>query len=212
MIIQQYYTSAQAAFEDLYRQINHCDESENGTKRFLNVGFYLTDPMKNLIQTPWRRWSAQYAAEEWRWYQTGDRSAAQIGNHAKRWLEIADHEGNVNSNYGYIWRPQLLRIVHELRSNSDSRKASIRLYDEKTILSKDTICTYAINFKVIGGQLDMSVVMRSNDLWFGFCNDQYCFSLLQEQLAVELGLPIGKYYHFAQDLHLYPKQYDRCPS
>jgi thymidylate synthase len=50
--------------------------------------------------------------------------------------------------------------------------------------------------------------MRSNDLWFGFCNDQYCFSKLQELIALKLNLEIGWYYHFANNLHLYDKHFD----
>ena len=49
----------------------------------------------------------------------------------------------------------------------------------------------------------MSVMMRSNDLWFGFCNDQYCFSKLQEMISNELSLEIGWYYHFVNNIHLY---------
>ena len=49
----------------------------------------------------------------------------------------------------------------------------------------------------------MSVNMRSNDLWFGFCNDQYCFSKLQEMVSNELKLEIGWYYHFTSNIHLY---------
>ena len=49
----------------------------------------------------------------------------------------------------------------------------------------------------------MCVVMRSNDLWYGFCNDQYCFSNLQAMVAHETGYEIGEYYHFVHNLHLY---------
>ena len=49
----------------------------------------------------------------------------------------------------------------------------------------------------------MSVNMRSNDLWFGFCNDQFCFSMLQDMVAKMLGLEVGWYYHFASNMHLY---------
>ena len=51
----------------------------------------------------------------------------------------------------------------------------------------------------------MSVVMRSNDLWYGFCNDQYCFAQLQLLVAEETDYEIGTYYHFAHNLHLYEK-------
>jgi len=49
----------------------------------------------------------------------------------------------------------------------------------------------------------MSVVMRSNDLWYGFCNDQYCFSKLQELVSERTGYDVGTYYHFAHNLHIY---------
>lgn len=51
--------------------------------------------------------------------------------------------------------------------------------------------------------------MRSNDLWFGFCNDQYCFSKLQEMVSKRLNIGIGWYYHFANDLHLYEKHFNK---
>ena len=55
----------------------------------------------------------------------------------------------------------------------------------------------------------MCVVMRSNDLWYGFCNDQYCFSRMQEMVCNELNteipadIELGTYYHFAHNMHLY---------
>jgi thymidylate synthase len=45
--------------------------------------------------------------------------------------------------------------------------------------------------------------MRSNDLWYGFCNDQYQFSQLQELVASMLGIEMGWYYHHAHNMHLY---------
>ena len=70
----------------------------------------------------------------------------------------------------------------------------------------DTPCTYAVQFTVVDNKLDMCVTMRSNDLWFGFCNDQYCFSKLQEMVSERTGYEIGTYYHFAHNLHLYEDQ------
>ena len=49
----------------------------------------------------------------------------------------------------------------------------------------------------------MTVLMRSNDLWYGFCNDQYCFAQLQKMIAERLSVEVGTYYHFATNLHLY---------
>ena len=49
----------------------------------------------------------------------------------------------------------------------------------------------------------MSVYMRSNDIWYGFCNDQYQFSSLQKMIARRLNFKIGWYYHHAHNMHLY---------
>ena len=56
----------------------------------------------------------------------------------------------------------------------------------------------------------MCVTMRSNDLWFGFCNDQYCFSELQKLVAEKTGYEVGSYYHFAHNLHLYERDLNKC--
>jgi thymidylate synthase len=95
-----------------------------------------------------------------------------------------------------------------LKEQPNTRKASISIYDAKEFdtYGSDTPCTYAVNFTMLHNKLNMSVVMRSNDLWFGFCNDQYCFSMLQKMIADALSMDVGTYYHFAQNFHLYIKQ------
>jgi thymidylate synthase len=124
------------------------------------------------------------------------------------------HNGDnlVNSNYGYQWsrNNQLEFIIDELTQNPNSRRAVITIYDGKDhgLHSLDTPCTLNIVFNITDDKLNMSVLMRSNDLWFGFCNDQYCFSKLQELIALKLNLEIGWYYHFANNLHLYDKHFD----
>ena len=60
-----------------------------------------------------------------------------------------------------------------------------------------------MQFTIVHDRLDMCVTMRSNDLWYGFCNDQYCFSKLQDMISLELGIEPGVYYHFAHNMHLY---------
>jgi len=89
--------------------------------------------------------------------------------------------------------------------NPSSRQAAISIYDgkEHNEYATDTPCTYAIQFTIMHGRLDMCVTMRSNDLWYGFCNDQYQFSKLQEMISKRLNIETGVYYHFAHNMHLY---------
>ena len=119
---------------------------------------------------------------------------------------MADEDGNVNSNYGWQWnRNNQLEKVIDILSNENTRQAAISIYDGKEIhaYETDTPCTYAVQFTILNDKLNMAVVMRSNDLWFGFCNDQYCFASLQMLVAYELGIECGEYYHYAHNLHLY---------
>ena len=120
---------------------------------------------------------------------------------------MVDHKNEVRSNYGWQWerKGQLYNVLEKLRNKKDTRHAAITIYDGKEILNYtyDTPCTYAIQFTIIENKLNMSVYMRSNDLWFGFCNDQYCFSELQKMMCNELQLSMGWYYHHAHNMHVY---------
>ena len=96
-------------------------------------------------------------------------------------------------------------VLEMLRQKPNTRQACISIYDGKEIsdYAFDTPCTYAIQFTIVNNRLDMCVTMRSNDLWYGFCNDQYQFASLQELMAFRLDIETGVYYHFAHNMHLY---------
>ena len=167
--------------------------------------------MKNQIKNKERNWKQDYAEAEWQWYLSGDRNIKKLGKIYGKiheiWKRMADGVGNVNSNYGWQWERngQIAEVVNILKNYRKTRQATISIYDGKEIdkYTYDTPCTYAVQFTILDDKLNMCVVMRSNDLWFGFCNDQYCFSKLQELVATRLCMPIGTYYHFAHNLHLY---------
>lgn len=164
--MQQKFKNSQEAFEYYYDFILSKGYEYNGCKSLFNQGFYIENPLDNHIKTPWRRWKPNYAEKEWQWYLSGDPSALEIGKEAKIWLQIADIDGNVNSNYGYQWQrnDQLKKVIKILKRPGDTRRASISFYDGKEIdkYEKDTVCTYAINFTPVNGCLNMSVMMRLN--------------------------------------------------
>ena len=120
---------------------------------------------------------------------------------------MADTNGNVLSNYGWQWerKSQLNQMILKLKLDKDTRQAAISIYDgkEHQKYKTDTPCTYAVQFTIVRDKLDMCVTMRSNDLWYGFCNDQYQFASLQQLVAQRLNMDIGWYYHHAHNMHLY---------
>jgi thymidylate synthase len=205
------FRNANTAYEYLHNRIIRDGVDFADTKALFNVGFYMTDPMDNKITNRERNWKEDYAEAEWQWYLSGDPSVSQLGklfgSIPPIWEKMADVNGKVNSNYGYQWERnnQLEIIIEMLKQNPDTRQATISIYDGKEIkdYDNDTPCTYAVQFTILNGRLDMCVTMRSNDLWFGFCNDQYCFSRLQEMVSKRLNINPGVYYHFAHNIHLY---------
>ena len=213
------FLNANKAFHHLHARILKFGVDFDDTKALFNVGFEIENPMNNSIRNSHylkRDWKQDYAEAEWQWYLSGDNNIKKLGELYGKipeiWRRMADKYGHVNSNYGYQWQrsdwngiSQFDYVVNLLKQNPKTRQAAISIYDAKEHdkYEFDTPCTYAVQFTIVGQKLNMCVTMRSNDLWYGFCNDQYCFSKLQELVAVETGYPIGTYYHFAHNLHLY---------
>lgn len=213
---QLYFLNAQEAFEYFYDEINSKGINTNiGTKALYNVGFTILYPKDRLIKTEWRKWSNKYAEREWQWYLSQNRSVEEIKKFAPMWDKMHGGDNLVNSNYGWQWgrNNQLDKCIEQLKKNPNTRQAWFSIFDgkEKDQYKYDTPCTIAVGFDISPvhpNTLYMTVLMRSCDLIYGFCNDQYCFSKLHELVATKLGLEVGTYYHFAHDLHIYEKHYN----
>jgi len=206
-----YFKTANKAYEALLDAAIRQGMDFDNTKALFNVGFYIENPLDNHITNKERKWSLEYAEAEWQWYLSGDPSIDKLGELYGKvppiWEKMADSDRKVNSNYGYQWQRnnQIDYVVAKLRDNPETRHAAISIYDCKEFnkYRKDTPCTYAIQFSIVKDRLCMSVYMRSNDIWYGFCNDQYQFASLHQMIADMLSMDTGWYYHHAHNMHLY---------
>jgi thymidylate synthase len=209
--IETEFWNADEAFRYFYKRISKHGKKFANTKALFNIGFTIHKPKMRMIPTSMRKWNHDYAEAEWQWYLSGDPNIKKLGDIYGKippiWKRMADKNGNVNSNYGYQWKRnnQLDYVIEKLKKHMFTRHAAISIYDckEHNEFETDTPCTYAVQFTNVDNYLNMCVTMRSNDLWYGFCNDQYCFSKLQELVSKETGLKMGTYYHFAHNLHIY---------
>ena len=209
--IENEFYNANNAFEYFYKAISKHGVKFADTKAMFNVGFTIVKPEVRTIIDSKRNWKEEYAEAEWHWYLSGDKNVKKLGKIYGKvpeiWKRMADPEGNVNSNYGYQWQrnDQIGYVIDKLKRDMFTRHACISIYDgkEHDKFATDTPCTYAIQFTNVNNYLNMCVTMRSNDLWYGFCNDQYQFSKLQELICKETKLDMGTYYHFAHNLHIY---------
>ena len=208
------FDTADEAFEFYFDEISRRGIMHSGAKAIFNECFTILDPSNCKITTPWRKWYLSYAKQEMEWYNTGDpnikafeiiRGDSEVPD---VWYDHADEDGNVRSNYGWQWQrnDQIGYVVKELKRDNDSRRALITLYDgkEHDTYQNDTPCTLNYHFQIINGKLNLTVMMRSNDLVWGFCNDQYVAQCLMAKIADELNVDLGELTWFASNLHIYP--------
>jgi hypothetical protein len=122
--------------------------------------------------------------------------------------EYADN-GVIMGAYGARWAEgdQIQRICDELKDKPESRQCVLQMWDHRRDLGspfKDRPCNTHVYFEIYNEALNMTVCCRSNDaLWGAYGANAVHFSFLQEVMAAEIGVPVGRYYQFSNNLHVY---------
>jgi thymidylate synthase len=208
------YKNPTEAFEQAYHYINSYGKFFAGTKAMFNASFSVLNPLDNVIKTEVRKFNKDYADYEWQWYLKGNRDASEISERAKIWKNMMiPGTTNVVSNYGSFWNKngQLDRMVNELKNNPSTRRAVLVHYDpsELDLYQYDTPCNLVLNFYLEDDRLELTVFARSIDLWFGYCNDQYCFSKLMQLVSERTGYQVGRMHWSITNLHLYERHWNK---
>lgn len=177
----------------------------------------IADIANPIVSLPARDIKIDYLRHEMDWYNSGSLKAEDIAEHASMWAKLADTNGTVNSNYGFLTKiekwsgiSQVEWCIARLNQDINSRQAVIN-YNQprhKYPHVKDFVCTLSQQFIVRDGKLDTIVMMRSNDLIYGLTYDIPWFAKLQREIAEATGIPIGKYHHYAASLHVYEKHFE----
>lgn len=174
--------------------------------------FCVEDPTRNIVSNPIRKMPMRYAVGELAWYLSGSNRVSDISRFAKKWTDISDDGETNNSAYG--WRifdkfgfDQWQYVKELLWKDPNSRQAVIHIKDADNRPTKDVPCTVYLQFFIRNGKLNLSVHMRSNDIWMGVPYDMFSFCFLQMLMAMELGVEIGQYTHYAGSLHIYARDY-----
>lgn len=129
---------------------------------------------------------------------------------------------------------QLDAIVEELKSNPTSRRCVLSMWNSEPRQSrigwqgamhpsgasreddfwiathggKAVPCNTQAYFDLRGGRLNMTVTNRSNDaIWGCYGANAVHFSFLLEYMAMKIGVPVGKYYQFSNNLHVYTDKF-----
>jgi thymidylate synthase len=102
-------------------------------------------------------------------------------------------------------------MIDRLRKDPDTRQAVVTIWNpERDMLEKkrDYPCTILHQFRVRKDRLNMSVYMRSNDVWLGSAYDFFQFTRVQLAMCSVLGIEPGTYAHHVGSLHIYENNYE----
>ena len=124
-----------------------------------------------------------YIRREIEWYESQSLYVDDIpGETPKIWKDVADRNGKINSNYGYLIYSstngyQYGSALDALIKDPDTRRA-IMIYTRPSMQSEynlygksDFICTNTVQYLIRDDKLHAIVSMRSNDVIFGYRND-----------------------------------------
>lgn len=167
--------------------------------------------------------SQEYLEKELDFYASGSRQLEDAVKMSKFWSKCSDDGKTINSNYGFLLFhdknkhgfTQFEHAINCLRNNPDSKKAVMTLYSkEHAYISNDNPCTLIINLYIQGDALNMQVIMRSNDLWYGLPYDLPFFRVVHYTALAMLkrtypNLGLGYHIHQALNLHFYEWAFDK---
>lgn len=205
--------------EGIYYLLNygHRQPSRNGEVMVAD------EPVTTLYEKPKERvieWSLRDANPffhlfESLWMLGGRNDVDYVSGLVGRMMSFSDDGKTLNGAYGHRWREyfgvdQLRLIIDQLTENPYDRRVVLSMWDplmephmRKT--SKDLPCNISVLFKVNSfSELDMMVVNRSNDIiWGAYGANAVHFSVLQEYMATNIGVNMGRYWQTSMNYHAY---------
>lgn len=219
------YTISVRSVNDMWPRL--CDWMiRNGIKSESRNGKVLRmpGPTTIIVHEPWirvledrkRECNHVFHLMESMWMLAGSNDVAFVEQFNHNISSYSDDGKVFNAAYGYRWREhfgfdQVEHVIQRLRDNPYDRRAVITMWDPRDML-KDSL-DYACNMQVIpfirDGKLWMTTTNRSNDMVWGLCGANCVhLSYLHEYMARSLGLPMGKWIHITNNLHVYDRHFD----
>lgn len=161
------------------------------------------------------------AAAEVAWFLSGDKDLMllrELGA-ARLWEAFVEPgTDKVEGAYGHRWsthfgRDQISLALEALATDRSDRRCYVSTWDPATDGlgakgQRSVPCPVGFGVNVIGGQLQMAVVIRSSDVFVGLPYDVMGHSLLADAMATSLGVELGFLHVTLMHAHLYGVHYE----
>ena len=195
----------------------------------------ITQPLHRLALNPARQLNPWVSLAEFPWLMAGRCDIGWLLPYLPRAADYSDDGRYWRAGYGPRLRSwgsqhfaagqkpldQVAKVVEILIADPMTRQAVIALWDPVADLgaqSRDLPCTNWLHFQArevegAGGKstvLDLTVMMRSNDVLWGFSGVNVVnFTLLLELVARFTGMAVGCYRHVTTNMHVYEEHAQR---
>lgn len=201
------------------------------TRELHPVVIEFDQPLRRLVTSYGRPINVAFALAEVLWILAGREDVDMLAAYNSRISDYSDNGVTFNAAYGFRMREQhgydqLVDAERILRADKGSRQAIIGIWHpndrgfdddfdpddpehffESRRERKDRACNVLAHPMIRNNKLDWMQIVRSNDLIWGTPYNWMQWTHLQEYLAGRLGVPVGKYIHVADSLHIYDHHY-----
>lgn len=232
------YKDIDEAYREVLRDVYHNPDYRTAPRNLpirekVDYSFSVLNPTSEPIKTadPERnKVIADYTDKEVRLYNSGTNKVAEFAEASKFWEKLANPDGTINSAYGFlIWKNYSCTsrfsdramtpwewARESLLADKDTRQAVMHFAkdEHKWIGNKDQVCTLTGNWLIRDNKLNLTIVMRSNDVVLGLAYDLPWFCSLMDKMLEELkpkypDLQKGKYTHIAHSMHIYERDEEK---
>src|SRR5215831_1051554 len=194
-------------------------QSRNGPVMILPEPMMITysDPMERVLFWDKRDANPFFHLMEAIWMMAGRNDVGYVRQFNKRMDDFAEADGVLWGAYGLRWTKlfgfnQLAIIAGILKKDKYDRRQVLQMWNAETDLGmnkRDLPCNTHVYFDAHDDALNMTVCNRSNDLiWGALGANAVHFSFMHEAMAGAIGLPIGRYHQFSNNMHAYIQRED----
>jgi hypothetical protein len=153
------------------------------------------------------------------WMIAGRDDVAALLPFAPRIFKYSDDGFILSGAYGARLRrhhhvDQVSIAEEVLRRDPDTRRVVMDMWHPSDLgsASRDVPCNLCCLPRIVGGQLNFTVVSRSSDLYLGLPSDIFAFATLQRFLALRIGVPVGTLMYVANSAHVYSRDHAKVAN
>lgn len=126
------------------------------------------------------------------------------------WYKPFSRDGEHSySMYGQWINPYMERMIDKLTLCPETRQCQFQIYKPELNYwlgdITDVPCTTTGIFEIVNGKLNLTIFMRSNDIYLGTPYNVQMFCYLLQVMANTLNIPVGIYTHIVNNLHVYKR-------